>query len=304
MTVQQAKKVLIVGGNGFVGGQLALAARRLGHEPAIADMGAASSIPGIPYRRCDITDLVSVAAAIEALRPDMIVNVAAVADIERAERERRLAEAVNVLGAANGAKAAAETGAAYCWFSSDAVFDGESARYAEDSPLGPVNYYGKTKEMGEEAVLKANPRAVIPRLSLVLGFPVVSGNSFLAGLREKLEAGKRVEASTTEVRTPIDVLTLCEAVYELCGLGCSGVVHLGATESASRYELTTMIAGKLGYGRETVVPVNAADAARAPRHRNGILSVARAQGILKRTKLLSIGETVERALTTLREREA
>lgn len=297
------KKVLVIGGNGFVGGHMVMHARKLGYEPAIADTQDGPALPGIPYFKCDITDSAGVEALFRAYRPDFAVNVAAVADIDKAEQSRRLAEMVNVVGAANAAKAAADVGAKYCWFSSDAVFDGLGCGYNEQSELAPVNYYGKTKEMGEEAVFKANPASIVPRISLVLGFPLKQGNSFLAGLYGKLKAGQVVQATTEEVRTPIDVLTLCEAIFELFEQGFSGVVHLGSTGSISRYELTGMLARKLGASPGLVEPAGTAAAARAPRHKNGIIDVGLASRILRKTKLLTVEQTVERALTTIQKGE-
>jgi dTDP-4-dehydrorhamnose reductase len=86
------------------------------------------------------------------VRPDAVVDLAAVADIARAERERDLARAVNVDAARSIAAAAAAAGAACVYFSSDAVFAGTAERYTEDDPLAPVNWYGQTKADGERAV--------------------------------------------------------------------------------------------------------------------------------------------------------
>ena len=286
-----------------MGGHLVMSAIQRGFSPAIADMGDTPSIQGIQYFKCDITDYGNILCVFEAFRPDFAINVAAVADIDKAEQNRRLAEMVNVVGAANAARAAAAVGAKYCWFSSDAVFDGKGADYTEDSPQAPVNYYGKTKEMGEEAVLKANPGAIVPRISLVLGFPLKEGNSFLAGLYAKLTSGQQVMGYTYEIRTPVDVLTLCQAIYELYEIDYCGVIHIGSTASISRYELTKLLAEKLGFNPVLVAPSDEVDTTRALRHRNGIISVGRAQAVLKSTSMLSVEETVDRALTTIRKEE-
>src|SRR4030042_4877110 len=60
------------------------------------------------------------------------------------------------------------------------------------------------------------PAAAIVRISLVLGFPVTDGNSFIAGLERKLAAGTAVPCPVDEIRTPIDVVTLLPPVLELC----------------------------------------------------------------------------------------
>ena len=127
---------------------------------------------------------------IERLQPDAVVNVAAIADIDFVEREQDLAHQVNVTGARNIADSCARRGIRYVFFSSDAVFDGEGGPYREEDAPNPVNYYGKTKLEAEQAVLTAHPAAAVIRISLVLGYPVTSGNSFFASLESKLAAGQ------------------------------------------------------------------------------------------------------------------
>lgn len=292
-------KVLIFGGNGFVGGRLLVAGQRLGYDCAIADVAESCNVPNVNYFRCDITNQENVDQLFAAYRPTLAVNVAALADIDRAEKEQEVAYAINVTGAGNCAKSATKYGCKYVWFSSDAVFSGNNrAGYEEQSPLAPVNYYGETKLLGEAAVAVSNPHAIILRISLVLGFPVHTGNSFLAGLAAALEAGKQVNATTREVRTPIDVLTLCDAIYELAALDYSGGIHLGSTGSINRFELTKLAAKQLCGSDAAVHPVFETDAARAPRHEHGIISVKHAQSILKKTSLCDVRETIVRACST------
>lgn len=304
-----AKKLMIFGGSGFVGGNMTDVAHRQGWEVCIAD-----SRPGVhaEWREVNITDAASVEAVIAEVQPDAAVNVAAIADIDLAEREKELAFKVNVDGARNVAEACGKRGIPYVFFSSDAVFsgasdavfsgasdavfDGAGRGYKEDDLPAPLNYYGRTKMEAEEAVLKAHPRAVVIRISLVLGYPVVSGNSFFASLESKLKDGKEVVTPTFEVRTPVDVVTLSECVLELCENGYAGRLHIGGTGSISRYDLSCKLAQRMGYDPALIRPQSEPEnkPGRAPRHNNGIISVAKAQGLLK-TRLLSVDETIDRA---------
>jgi dTDP-4-dehydrorhamnose reductase len=299
------KRVLVIGGNGFVGGHLVEVARAQGFDVAVADTADLPSSGGIPYFKVDVGNKAGVLDLFQRYRPHLAVNVAAIADIDLAEANHALADRVNVEGAGNCAAAAVATGARYTWFSSDAVYDGVGRDFTETSPLAPVNYYGRTKQLGEEAVRAACPDATILRLSLVLGFPLVNGNSFLAGLADKLSRGSVVPCPLSEVRTPVDVRTLCSAVLELDRCGFSGVLNLGATGSIDRYALTKKLAEGLGGNAELVIAQTAVDPVRAPRHANGIISVTKALGVLRETRLKSIDETVAEALRTAigKERE-
>jgi dTDP-4-dehydrorhamnose reductase len=293
MRLVMKKKLMIFGGSGFVGGNMTHIALKNGWQVVIAD-----TRPGLQaeWVQVDITDQKSVDAAINKMQPSAVVNVAAIADIDMAEREQELAHKVNVDGARFVAESCAKRRIRSIYFSSDAVFDGEGSAYAENDIPRPVNYYGRTKLEAEQAVLKADLGAVVIRISLVLGFPLVSGNSFLAALEGKLKEGNEITAPTYEVRTPVDVLTLSECVLELCENDFSGVMHIGGTGSISRYELTKKLASRMGYAEALIKPQTMPDnkPGRAPRHKNGIILVDLAQMILK-TRLLSTDEGILRA---------
>lgn len=278
-----------------MGGNMARTAQQQGWQVVIAD-----NRPVLQSEYClvDITDKDAVEKVIEGLHPTAVVNVAAIADIDLAEREKELARKVNVDGARNLAESCARRGIRYIFFSSDAVFDGEKSSYNEDDPPSPVNYYGATKMAAEQAVFQACPAAAVVRISLVLGYPIESGNSFFAGLHSKLKEGKDIPVPTYEIRTPVDVYTLSECVLELCENDFSGVMHIGATDSISRYDLTRELARQMGYDDKIIKPQSSSEVktGRAARHKNGIINVGKAQGVLK-TKLLSTAEGIRRAFT-------
>lgn len=290
-------RILIFGGYGFVGGNLAVAAQRCGWDVAVADSVRREGLAGVERLDADIADVASVRAAVRAAQPEAVVNVAAVADIDKAEQNRELAWKVNVEGAGNVAEACRETGAKYVFFSSDAVFDGKAALYSEEDAPDPVNFYGRTKAEAEKAVQAACPASAVIRISLVLGLPVTGGNSFVGALKEKLAGGAEILCPIDEVRTPLDVHTLCAAVLELASNDFAGILHIAGTESVDRYALARRLAAGLGFDESLVrlKPAGEDASGRAPRHKNGIISVEKAQRVLK-TPMLNLEQTIQRAL--------
>jgi dTDP-4-dehydrorhamnose reductase len=297
-------RLVVFGGGGFVGGHLSAAALRQGWEVHVVErVEFPGGLPGARWHLLDITEAAAVRRLISELQPQAVVDVAAVADIDRAEREQEAAWAVNVEAARTIASASAAAGAYFLYFSSDAVFAGTAPRYLEEDPPQPANFYGRTKAEGEKAVLQACPGAGIVRLSLVLGFPVTEGNSFFAALEGRLRAGREVAAPADEIRTPVDVLTLADCVLELIGLRFAGLLHIGSTDSLSRAEITRRAAELLGYpgariaaGVEAAAPAGGAPAGgRAARHKNGIIGVDKARALLK-TPLLSAEQSIRRAI--------
>lgn len=293
-----SNRTLLILGSGFVGGNLSTIARRQGWDVHGVDSNEKQKTAGVTLHLLDITNAAALTALIEELRPTAVVDLAAIADIDRAERERDLAWAVNVEAARTMATCCARASAAACiYFSSDAVFAGTSASYGEEDAPDPVNWYGKTKLEGERAVMAACPAATIVRLSLVLGFPVAAvGNSFFAGLESKLAEKREIACPTDEIRTPVDVITLGECIMELLAARVSGAIHIGSIDSIDRFTLTQKVARRMGYPTDGIIAQteSALPAGRAKRHKNGIIRVTKAQKLL-RTPLRSVEDSIRRA---------
>ena len=116
----------------------------------------------------DLTRPDTVADAIEAFRPDLVVNPAAYTAVDKAESEPALAMAINRDGAAAVATAAARAGAPIIHLSTDYVFDGtKDGPYLEDDPVCPSSVYGQSKLAGEIAIAAANSRHLILRTAWV-----------------------------------------------------------------------------------------------------------------------------------------
>ena len=151
-------RILITGGSGQVGH--CLKAQLEGY--------AELSVPDSAV--LDISNRDSVWRAVEAFRPDYIINAAAYTAVDKAENDAERAFAVNRDGARHLAEAAEAAGASMLHISTDYVFDGAGgAPYDEAAPTAPQNIYGASKLAGEQAVLEACRCAVVMRTSWVFG---------------------------------------------------------------------------------------------------------------------------------------
>lgn len=285
-------KLLIIGASGFVGSRWAqVAARQF-------DVVGGSRRPttGDDAVAIDITDPASVAAAFEHVRPRYVTHLAALSDIDRAERERDLAEAINYHGALHVAQQCAQREIRLVYTSTDAVFDGTKGIYYESDPPAPLNWYGQTKARAEQAITQLLPSAAIVRLSLVLGLGAQpGGNSYLEKVAGNLRAGNPIITPTFEYRNPIDVDTLCAFLLELTALAsATGIFHIGASDKMSRYDLARAIAQQLGYSPDLIVAQQAPVAGRAPRGRDDFLVSDRLRAVC-RTPVPSCREVIERA---------
>jgi len=142
-------KLLATGANGQLG-------------RALVRLGAV----GRTRAELDIGDPRAVAAALDAEKPDLLVNAAAYTAVDRAESEPDAAFAANEAGARTVAAACAARGIALIHASTDYVFDGEKPEaYVETDAIRPLGVYGASKAAGERAVLAAHPGALVVRTS-------------------------------------------------------------------------------------------------------------------------------------------
>ena len=255
--------MLIVGARGFVGRYASQAATDA-FEVICGDRSGTGQ-PGSV--RLDVTDASSVDHAFRQARPDFVLLLAAMSDIDRCELSPDQAFATNASGAENVANACA------LFTSSAAVFDGRKHGYNEEDPIGPVSVYGKTKAWAENAVIALTPSAAVVRFALVLGFARRRGtNAMLDGVIERWKAGEPVSFSTREVRNPIDAASLGKIMIGmLVDQQIRGIYHVGASDSISRYELAKRLAARAGVSPDLVCPQDDPVPGRAPRGQDHFL---------------------------------
>jgi dTDP-4-dehydrorhamnose reductase len=156
-------KILLFGCKGQVGWELQRALAPLGELVAL-DFDSTG-----PWR-ADFSDPGSLAATVQAVRPDVIVNAAAHTAVDRAESEPALARTLNAEAPAVLAREAAARGAWLVHYSTDYVFDGSGdAPRGEDAPTAPLNVYGATKLEGEDAIRASGAKHLLFRTSWVYG---------------------------------------------------------------------------------------------------------------------------------------
>ena len=153
--------------------------------------------------------------------------------------------AVTVDGARTAARAAAAAGARFLVISTDLVFDGEHAPYAEHVPAQPVTPYGALKLEAEAAVRDAHPEAVILRPALLVGTSgEVRRPAWEVG---RLEAGEPLDAYVDEWRTPVHVDDVAQAVWDLVLGEAAGTYHLGGPERMTRRTLARLTCRLYGF---------------------------------------------------------
>jgi dTDP-4-dehydrorhamnose reductase len=202
-------RLVVTGGSGYLGRELV---RRSGAR-------------GLSSRDADVRD----GAAVELALTD------ADAVIHTAYRQEPEEEAwtVNVDGSRNVALAAREKRLVH--MSTDVVFAGDLGRpYVEDDEPAPAHAYGRSKAAAEVAVRAKHPRALIVRTSLIYGGPDPSKHELAA-------RDTRLTHYTDELRNPIQVGDLAEALLELVASDVAGTLHVAGADAVSRCDFARLV---------------------------------------------------------------
>jgi dTDP-4-dehydrorhamnose reductase len=260
-------KLLLTGHAGFVAGSIVWQARNDWDVHGISRSKSPEKRDGFQSYQFDLTDTNALRECFEAVQPDAVIHAAAIADIDFCESNQDDAERINFATTDELAGLCASSNTKMVFCSTDTVFDGETGMYMESDTPAPVNFYGETKVRAEQSVLSQLDTAVVARLPLVMGLPVLgAGNSFLAKMITAMSAGQAMQFPENEIRTPADVITLGAALLELAGDESSGIFHLSGSTELNRYEMGKRIAAVLGFAPELVLPGNSnGTPGRAPR---------------------------------------
>lgn len=232
-------KILLLGANGQVGWEL---------QRALAPLGRLEICDRL---RADLDRPESLAALVERIQPQVIVNAAAYTAVDKAEsdaaRSRRVnAESVEVL-----ADAARSCDAWLVHYSTDYVFDGcKAAAYTEDDPVGPLSVYGQTKLEGEQAIQASGCKHLILRTSWVYA---ARGSNFiktmlrLAAEREELRViADQIGAPTSaELIADVSALLLYRLRHDRAlAEQATGVYHLTAAGETSWHGYARFVVAK------------------------------------------------------------
>lgn len=183
----------------------------------------------------DVTDRSAVLEVIPAARPDVIVNLAAMTDVDACERDPDAAMLANADAVRFLAEAATRIDATLVQLSTSFVFDGSLDRpYVESDAVAPLGAYGRSKVAGEEAALAA-PRASVVRTDALFG----AGGSFADRALASLRTGATVTAIADRACSPTYVPDLAATLVRVIDARVTGVVHLAGTDACSWADLLT-----------------------------------------------------------------
>jgi dTDP-4-dehydrorhamnose reductase len=221
--------VAVVGANG-----------QLGSDVVCAFAAQGDTVTSLTHGDIELSSLESVNTCLGKQPFDVVVNTAAMHQVEKCEQEPAEAYAINAMGTRNLALATRESGAVLVHVSTDYVFDGaKGAPYLEDDAPLPLNVYGNSKLAGEYFARTLNPRHFVTRTSALYGkhpCRAKAGLNFVDLMLKLARERGRVRVVDDEVVTPTSTLQLAKQIVVLSRCDAYGLYHATAEGKCSWYE--------------------------------------------------------------------
>ncbi|MCP3904386.1 MAG: dTDP-4-dehydrorhamnose reductase [Planctomycetes bacterium] len=273
------RRVAIIGAGGMLGRDLHRESSRRG-----LDVLAFAS-----RRELDITDAATVEDTLGSERVDAVINAAGWTDVDKAETEKVEAYAVNWGGPANLAWCCKRIGAPLVHFSTDYVFDGETAnedeandaeeesQYAEDAATSPVNVYGSSKLAGEEAIQSSGVEHLILRTSWLFA---PHGKNFVRTIVDAARQNTELPVVADQVGRPTATADLARMTYDLLECDARGIVHAASAEAASWHELAKAVVEQAALPCRVVPCATDEQPRPARRPRRSVLNISRMTALI------------------------
>jgi dTDP-4-dehydrorhamnose reductase len=252
------KRVLVIGSNGLLGQKVTeLLVRGSAYHIMLASQEdkPIRKLLTADYTQLDITSKKDVKRVVATCEPDVIVNAAAMTDVDACEKERDLAWRVNVVGVENIIDAAKKAGAKVIHVSTDYIFDGKAGPYDENARPEPLSHYGKSKLASENALRISELDYMIARTMVLYGYAPGAKPNFALWLIQNLEGKMPVRVVDDQYGNPTLVDDLAYGIVSAIELNRSGIYNIAGRDILNRYEFALVLARVFDFDAGLITPI-------------------------------------------------
>ena len=239
-------KILITGSNGLLGQKLVHQIVAAGKHQLIATARGKNRLPEskhYTYESMDITQEEEVLKVIQLHRPDVIINTAAMTNVDQCETEQEACWQLNVTAVDYLIKASAQNGNFLLHLSTDFIFDGKDGPYTEEAQANPISYYGESKLAAEELLVKSNIDWAIARTVLVYGIAHdMSRSNIILWVKNSLEEGKSIQVVDDQWRSPTLAEDLAAGCLLIAEKRAGGIFNISGKDLLTPYEMAIQTA--------------------------------------------------------------
>lgn len=262
-------KVIVIGSNGLLGQTLLKQLLDTNCSVIAFSKGENrfSIKEGYHYFSIDVTNTDLLLQTIRAIKPSYIINTAAITNVDFCEDNKELCDAVNVYSVKHLVGVCKELDTHLIHISTDFIFDGKNGAYKETDVPNPINYYGKSKLLSEEALVNSTIDYTILRTILVYGkVAKMNKSNFVFWIKETLEDFDKVTVLNDQYRMPTYVEDLAKACLLVMQKEAKGIFNISSNQLLSIYEMALEIANVFQLDKKLIIPISTSTLnQRAPR---------------------------------------
>ena len=267
------KKILITGSNGLLGQKLIY--QLIGYpdyQVFATSRGENRTLikKRYEYIPLDITQEQEIQETFDYVKPDIVINTAAITNVDACEDEKKECWELNVEAVQYLATACEKYNAHLIHVSTDFIFDGVSGPYNEESVPNPISYYGESKLAAEEIVKNSLCKFSIVRTVLVYGVvDNMSRSNIVLWAKGALETGKELTVVDDQYRTPTLAEDLAHGCILIAQKGAEGIYNISGDEYMCITDLVKRVAKYFKFDENLVKPISSSSlnqkAARPPK---------------------------------------
>ena len=243
-------RILITGAFGQLGHALqSVLSRKSNYELICTGRKIKKGQEGIPL---DIRNQVALKEIINTTAPDILINLAAMTNVDACELNPKLAGEINVAGLQHICDSFKGK---IIHLSTDYVFDGTSGPYKEDDPLNPISIYGKTKLASEHILLEKDIKNLVIRGNVLYDYSPHTSASFLNWVVSSLKDNQEIKVVEDQFNNPTWTRSMSDIIELSIENDLEGIIHWGDSVHISRFEFAKLIAKKFSLNESLIKPV-------------------------------------------------
>ena len=275
----EIKKILVTGSAGLIGTQIVKDLLD-NHKQVYSCYNKTKPELGI-ITHLDLTKKDDIVNTMNRIKPDVVIHLGAMTDVELCETETELAKKINTDATEILALESEKYNTFFVYMSTDYVFDGKVGMKKENDEPNPINFYGKSKLDGERVFKKITTPNVIVRTSTPFGLHSKK-ISFPIWVKKNLELEKEISVVVNQYTSPSYVPNISKMIIEIMERKITGIIHLAGATKISRYDFAVQIS-KIINANKQFLKLTKMDQMdwKAQRPADSSLSVSKANKILK-----------------------
>ena len=240
--------ILITGASG----QLGMSLKRIFNSKYEIISTTRNNNPAGSSMYLDVTNPMLFKEVIETTNPDLVINLAALTNVDFCEKNPELAYSINIGGMDNLVNAFKGP---VIHVSTDYVFDGEEGPYKEEDTTSPLNVYGLSKLESEKLLLDHSENSLVIRSNVLYDYSSKSEASFLNWVVDSLTQEKEINVVEDQWNNPTWTGSLAVVIDRAIDTQLTGLVHWGDGDLVSRFDFANKIADVFNLKKSLIKPI-------------------------------------------------